>query len=141
VNAVTSTAHSDLNYTIYRLADVMLMYAEASNRAEGGPNATAIAAVNAIRGRAELDPIGTMSQDEFEKEVWTERYLELAYEGKIWFDMLRTRKVRNDVTKAFDDFVGHTTVWGKTFTANQLLFPIPLREINNNPNLEQNQGF
>jgi hypothetical protein len=42
VNAVTNTAKSDLNYTIYRLADVMLMYAEASNRAEGSPNANAL---------------------------------------------------------------------------------------------------
>jgi starch-binding outer membrane protein, SusD/RagB family len=139
--AVTQTAHSDLNYTIYRLADVLLMYAEASNRAEGGPNAMAIESVNKIRLRANMPPIGAMSQDDFEKEVWTQRYLELAYEGKMWFDMLRTRKVRNDITKNWDDFVGHTTIWGKTFTANQLLFPIPLREINNNPNLTQNPGF
>ncbi|HLL43104.1 MAG TPA: RagB/SusD family nutrient uptake outer membrane protein, partial [Segetibacter sp.] len=141
VNAVTKTSQSDLNYTIYRLADVLLMYAEASNRAEGGPNAAAIDAVNQIRQRAQLAPIGPMAQDAFEKEVWTQRYLELAYEGKTWFDMLRTLKVRNDVTGNFDEFVGHTTVWGKTFTENQLLFPIPLREINNNPNLTQNKGF
>lgn len=141
VNAVTNTAHSDLNYTIYRLADVMLMYAEASNRAEGAPNAAAIDAVNKIRQRAQLAPIAAMSQDEFEKEVWTQRYLELAYEGKTWFDMLRTRKVRNDITGNYDDFVGHKTVWEKTFTEDQLLFPIPLREINNNPHLTQNKGF
>lgn len=141
VNAVTNTANSDLNYTIYRLADIMLMYAEASNRAEGGPNAVAVDAVNQIRQRAQLTPISAMALDEFEKEVWTQRYLELAYEGKTWFDMLRTRKVRNDITGNYDDFVGHTTVWGKTFTENQLLFPIPLREINNNPNLKQNKGF
>lgn len=139
--AVNVTANSDLNYTIYRLADVMLMYAEASNRAEGGPNSDAIAYVNQIRARARLSPISSMSQDEFEKEVWTQRYLELCYEGKMWFDMLRTRKVRNDITKNFDDFIGHTTVWGKTFTENQLLFPIPQREINNNTNLTQNKGF
>ena len=141
VNAVTNTAHSDLNYTIYRLADVMLMYAEASNQAEGAPNAAAIDAVNKIRQRARLAPIGTMTRDAFEKELWIQRYLELAYEGKTWFDMLRTRKVRNDITGNFDGFVGHTTIWGKTFTENQLLFPIPLREINNNPNLTQNKGF
>lgn len=140
-NAVTVTTRSDLNYTIYRLADVMLMYAEASNRAEGAPNANAIQYVNAIRDRAKLAPIAAMSQDAFEKEVWTQRYLELAYEGKTWFDMLRTRKVRNDVTLNFDDFVGHTTVFGKTLTQNQLLFPIPLREINNNTNLTQNPEF
>lgn len=140
-NAVTSTAKSDLNYTIYRLADVMLMYAEASNRAEGGPDGLAMQCINQIRQRANLSPIGNMSQDAFEKEVWTERYLELCYEGKMWFDMLRTRKVRNDISGNWDDFVGHTTVWGKTFTTNQLLFPIPQREIDNNPNLKQNPGF
>lgn len=139
--AVNSTANSDLNYTIYRLADVMLMYAEASNRAEGGPNSIALDYVNAIRQRAQLVPIGSMTKDDFEKEVWTQRYLELCYEGKTWFDMLRTRKVRNDITKNFDDFVGHTTVWGKTFTESQLLFPIPQREIDNNTNLIQNLGF
>jgi hypothetical protein len=140
--AVTSTANSDLNYTIYRLADVMLMYAEASNRAEGHPNSDAIAYVNAIRARALLPSVnGEMTQDEFEKEVWTQRCLELCYENKMWFDILRTRKVRNDITKSFDDFVGHTTVWGKTFTESQLLFPIPQREIDNNPNLTQNPGF
>ncbi len=139
--AVRSTAHSDLNYTIYRLADVMLMYAEASNRAEGGPNADALQYVNDIRDRADLAPVSGLGQDAFEQEVWTQRYLELCYEGKTWFDMLRTRKVRNDITGNFDDFVGHTTVWGKTFTSDQLLFPIPLREINNNTNLDQNPGF
>ena len=139
--AVTNTAHSDLNYTIYRLADVMLMYAEASNRAEGGPNSDAIAYINAIRARAQMPPIGTLSQADFEKEVWTQRYLELCYEGKMWFDMVRTRKVRNDITLNWDDFVGHTTAWNKTFTEKFLLFPIPQREINNNPNLTQNSGF
>jgi hypothetical protein len=119
----------------------MLMYAEASNRAEGGPNSLATSVVNLIRVRADLDPIGTLSQDAFEKEVWTERYLELAFEGHVWFDMLRTRKVRNDITGNYDEFVGHTTVWAKTLTTNQLLFPIPQREINNNPNLTQNPGF
>ena len=117
------------------------MYAEASNRAESGPNSDAIAYVNAIRARAQLPAISAMSQDDFEKEVWTQRYLELCYEGKMWFDMLRTRKVRNDITKNFDDFIGHTTVWGKTFTESQLLFPIPQREIDNNTSLVQNPGF
>lgn len=140
-NAVKVTAQSDLNYTIYRLADVMLLYAEASNRAEGSPNSDAIRYVNQIRERAKLAPIGAMTSEQFEREVWTQRYLELAFEGKIWFDMLRTRKVRNDVTKNFDDFVGHTNVFGKALTERQLLFPIPLREVNNNINLVQNPGF
>ena len=140
--AVTSTAKSDLNYTLYRLADVYLMYAEASNRAEGQPNANATAYVNAIRSRAQLAPIGTLAQADFEHEVWLERYYELCFENKMWFDMIRTRKVHNDVTGNWDDFIGHTTVFGATFSEKQLLFPVPKQESDVNPNiLPNNTGY
>lgn len=140
--AVVNTLKSDLNYTLYRLADVMLMYAEASNRAEGAPNTKAIECVNKIRDRADLAPIGAMSQDAFEKEVWLQRYFELCFENKMWFDMLRTRKVHNDVTGNWDDFVGHKTVFNATFTEKQLLFPVPKQEVDVNPNLlPNNTGY
>ncbi|PUZ24990.1 RagB/SusD family nutrient uptake outer membrane protein [Chitinophaga parva] len=140
--AVVNTTKSDLNYTIYRLADVELMYAEASNRAEGGPNAQAIKVVNDIRKRAHLAPLGTLSQDAFEKEVWLERYFELCFENKMWFDMVRTLKVHNDVTGNWDNFVGHKTVYNATFSENQRLFPVPQQEIDVNPNLlPNNPGF
>ncbi|MGG7664429.1 RagB/SusD family nutrient uptake outer membrane protein [Dyadobacter sp. BHUBP1] len=141
-NAITSTIKSDLNYTLYRLADVYLMYAEASNRAEGAPNAKAVEYVNAIRARANLAPVSGLSQTAFEQEVWAERYFELCFENKMWFDMLRTRKVRNDITGKWDDFVGHKTVFGATFSEKQLLFPVPRQESDVNPNLlPNNPGF
>ncbi len=141
--AVRNTAKSDLNYTLYRLADVYLMYAEASNRAEGGPNANAILWFNKIRHRAGVTEIsGTPSQADFEHDVWLERYYELCFENKMWFDMIRTLKVHNDVTDNWDDFVGHKTVWNATFTANQLLFPVPQQEVLVNPNLlPNNPGY
>jgi hypothetical protein len=142
VQAVTNTVKSDLNYTLYRLADVMLMYAEASNRAEGSPNSQAIGYVNNIRARANQAPIGSLSQTDFEHEVWLQRYFELCFENKMWFDMLRTKKVHNDVTGNWDDFVGHTTVFGFTFAEKQLLFPLPKQETDVNPNLmPNNPGF
>jgi len=142
VNAVTNTAKSDLNYTIYRLADVMLMYAEASNRADGSPNANAISYVNQIRARANLAPIGALSQDAFEKEVWLQRYFELCFENKMWFDMIRTRKIHNDVTGNWDNFVGHKTVFNATYSEKQLLFPLPKQETDVNPKLlPNNPGF
>ncbi len=139
--AIDNDAKSTLNYTIYRYADVLLMYAEAANRAQGGPTPEATAALNQVRSRAELPPVTATSMEAFERAVWAERYYELAYEGKIWFDMIRTRKVRNDITKNWDDFVGHTTVYNKAFTEKNLLLPIPQREIDNNRNLIQNTGF
>jgi len=105
--AIRNTAKADLNYTLYRLADVYLLYAEASNRAEGSPNVNAINYVNAIRQRANLAPLGALSQTAFEQEVWLQRYFELCFENKMWFDMIRTLKVHNDVTGNWDDFVGH----------------------------------
>ncbi len=145
VEAVIGTSRgtrSDLNYSLYRYADVMLMYAEASNRAEGSPNATALQMVNDIRDRAELPPVGALSQDAFEKEVWSQRYYELCFENKMWFDMVRTRKIKNDVTGNWDDFVGHTTVFGQTYAEKQLLFPVPKQETDVNPNLlPNNPGF
>jgi hypothetical protein len=119
------------------------MYAEASNRAEHGPNSDAIHYVNLIRERANLgDLTGIPSQDDFEHEVWLERYFELCFENKMWFDMVRTQKVHNDVTGNWDDFVGHKTVWNATFSANQLLFPVPQQEILVNPNLlPNNPGY
>ncbi|MBS1664327.1 MAG: RagB/SusD family nutrient uptake outer membrane protein [Bacteroidetes bacterium] len=140
--AIRNTAKADLNYTLYRLADVYLLYAEASNRAEGSPNSDAIKYVNAIRARASLTPIGAMSQSDFEHEVWLERYFELCFENKMWFDMIRTKKVHNDVSGNWDDFVGHRTVFNATFTANQLLFPLPKKETDINPKLlPNNPGF
>lgn len=143
VTAVTNTAKSDLNYTLYRLADVYLMYAEASNKADGAPNANAVSYVNQIRARASLDPIpASMSQAAFEQEVWLQRYFELCFENKMWFDMIRTRKVHNDVTGNWDDFVGHKTVYGATFAEKQLLFPVPKQESDVNPKLlPNNPGF
>ena len=141
-SAVVNTLKSDLNFTLYRLADVKLLYAEAQNRADGTPNATAIQSVNDIRTRAKLAPIGALSQDAFEKEVWIQRYYELCFENKMWFDMLRTRKVHNDVTGAWDNFVGHKTVFNGTFSEKQLLFPVPKQETDVNPKLlPNNPGY
>jgi len=140
--AVTNTVKSDLNYSLYRYADVLLMYAEAENRADGSANAAALKAVNDVRARAQLTPVGALSQSDFEHEVWLQRYFELCFENKMWFDMLRTKKVHNDVTGNWDDFVGHKTVFNATFTEKQLLFPVPKQETDVNPNLlPNNTGF
>lgn len=139
--AVDEDARSEVNFTVYRLPEPMLIYAEAINRANGGPDAQALDYVNAVRSRAGLDPVAATSQDEFEQIVWTERYLELSFEGKIWYDMVRTRQVRNDITGEFENYVGHTNLYGGTYEERHLLMPIPGRELDNNSALTQNPGY
>lgn len=139
--AIDQAGQSGLNWTIYRYADVLLLYAEAQAKADGAPNQTAIDGVNAIRTRAGLAPVTATNQDSFLKAVWDESYFELSYENKIWFDMVRTRTIRDDASGDYTNFVGFTTPWNKTYSETQLLFPLPLREMQTNQQLTQNAGY
>lgn len=138
--AQTSSANSDLNWPVIRYADVLLMYAEASNEV-GGPSAKAYDAVNAIRKRAELPALAGLTKDAFREAVWKERWHELCFENITWFDMARLRKAFNVTTKKFENYVGHKFSYGPTLTERELLFPIPTAEIRNNTNLKQNPGY
>lgn len=140
---VPGTGISNLNLPQIRYAETLLIYAEAQNRADGTPNATAYTALNAIRGRAGLDPLAGLSSAAFEQAVWRERWHEFAYEGIIWFDMVRLRKVYNEDNNGFDEFEGHVNKnSGQALQKKHLLFPLPTSEMKNNPNLKpQNEGY
>ena len=125
----------------YRYADVLLMYAEAQVEADGHANSTALEALNLVRRRAKLPDFMNSNKEVFKEAVWDERYFELCFEGKIWFDMVRTRKIRNDFNGKYENFTEYTTVYGKRYTNQFLLFPLPQREMNANTALVQNEGY
>ncbi|MDR1919142.1 MAG: RagB/SusD family nutrient uptake outer membrane protein [Tannerellaceae bacterium] len=135
------TARSGLNYPLLRYADILLLYAEAQNEADGAPSAEAYACINQVRQRARLSDLSGLSSEAFRKAVWMERYHELAFENKIWFDMARTRKALNLTSGEFDNYVGHTFIYGPTLKERELLFPLPTSELNNNKKLVQNPGY
>lgn len=143
IAANEESAQSDLNWCIYRYADVLLMYAEASNEAGSGPSADAYEAVNLVRQRAEVPDLTGLTQETFREAVRIERVHELSFENKTWFDMARWRKAYDPVANTLEDFVGHTYTYlpNKALTERELLFPIPTSEMQNNPNLEQNSGY
>jgi len=133
------TGNSSLNWPQIRYADVLLIYAEAQNEADGMPNAAAIAALKAIRDRAKLSTPTTFTQATFREAVWRERWHELCYENITWFDMVRLRKAYNPVTNTFQDFVGYKFPDNNaTLQEKHLLFPLPTAEMQNNPNLRPN---
>lgn len=136
-----SSAQSGRNWPLFRYAEVLLIFAEAENEVNGGPTASAYEAVNKIRRRAEISELSGLTQTEFREAVWEEKWHELSYENKIWFDMVRIRKAYNLETEAFDDYVGHTFVYGPTLKERELLYPIPADEMRNNENLTQNPGY
>jgi len=144
-SGVPGTAKDNLNVPIFRYAEVLLIYAEAYNEANGGPNQAAVEALKQVRDRAQLSTptLAEFNQASFREAVWGERWHELAFEMKIWFDMVRLRKVYNTTTGNFDDFVGHVNLSSnQALQEKHLLFPIPRPELINNPNLSpQNPGY
>jgi len=98
-----------------------------------------------IRDRAGLTTpaIGTFTQATFREAIWRERWHELCYEQTTWFGMVRLRKVYVESSQGFDNFVGHKFPDNNATLADKhLLFPLPLAEMQNNPNLTpQNPGY
>ena len=118
-------ASNDDDVVVLRLADILLSRAEARAR-QGTGLAAAQADVDSVRARAGLAPLpASLSQPELLDAILHERRLELAFEGQRFFDLRRFGQAQ--------------AVLG--IDANHLLFPIPQRERDANPNLEQNPGY
>jgi len=128
----------DINFTLMRMPEVYLIHAEALNEANGGPDAAAYASLNKVRERAGLAALSGLSQEQFRQAVWRERYHELCYENKAYFDIQRTRRAYNLSTNSFVDLIGYTNESNTTWDEKYLLLPIPSREIQTNPGLAPN---
>ena len=121
------------NWPFMRYAEVLLVHAEAENELNG-PTASALEAINAVRTRANLDPLTGVSQDQLREAIRDERWKEFYAEAIRWFDLKR---------------------WGLPYLRERVslvrpevevldrhkYFLIPQNEIDANPNLEQNDGY
>ena len=83
----------DNDHIYMRLADVLLLAAEAHNEVSG-PNATAYGYINQVRNRAGLPDLTTgLDQATFRDALLAERALELAFESHRKFDLVRMDKL------------------------------------------------
>ena len=124
------------NYIFIRLADILLLKAEALN--ESGDVSGAAAIVNQIRERVNLNPTTANSQATMRLAIEKERRLELAYEGVRWYDLKRTGRAI-EVMSATIGADGNPI--GYALTTERLLWPIPQAELDKNANLTQNAGY
>ncbi|MDO5608603.1 MAG: RagB/SusD family nutrient uptake outer membrane protein [Capnocytophaga sp.] len=133
---------SSLNSVIkLRLADILLLKAEAY--AATGDLQSAAALVNQIRARVHLPALAssiTADQDAMKGAVLNERRLELAFEGHRWFDLVRNDKAI-EVMNSLNSRDSGRLPMRRTIDENALLYPVPLSEIEKNPNLVQNAGY
>ena len=134
---------SDIDFPIFRLSEMYLIYAEAVLRGgAGGDQITALDYLNKIRFRGFGNPSGNnyklLSTDLTLQTVLDERARELYWEGHRRTDLIRY----NQLTTA-------TYLWpwkggvasGTAVDAKFNLFPIPSANITANPKLTQNAGF
>ena len=80
------------NLIVLRYAEILLIYAEAKNEILSAPDNTVYNAVNAVRlraGQPELPP--GLSKEQMRERIRKERRIELAFENKRYFDIVRWR--------------------------------------------------
>ncbi|SEC30118.1 Starch-binding associating with outer membrane [Maribacter dokdonensis] len=112
---------SDINFVVFRYADVLLMLAEAL-----GETGESYDLINEVRQRAGLEDIDASTPGSFEEKLLNERRVELAFENHRWPDLKRFN-AESKIQEA-ESFI----------TATREYFYIPQREIDINPNFEQN---
>lgn len=149
---------SDQNWIELRYAEVLLNYAEAQNEALISPDQRVYAAIEQIRERAGLNPyqlpVG-LNKEQMRERIRHERYIELSFEQKRYWDLRRwktavqvldgKRFTAMYITKQDD---GSYTYERKpadgvpcVFQEKMYFMPIPQRELEKNPNLEQNNDW
>jgi len=151
--ALFETGRGDKDMPVYRYAEILLIAAEAIARSEG-VTPEAVGYLADVRARAYwqtdrsdiVTALSGLSEQQFVEEVWKERLRELPLEYRTWSDIQRTRLYPVTSTGSpgevtFVNVIGHSNNWGQTFQPHHLLIPIPLNELNRNPQLTQNAGY
>jgi len=114
------------NVVVLRYADVLLMAAETLNEL-GYNQPKSFDYLNLVRDRANAtlyDQTSLPDQAQFRTAIELERRLELAFENHRWFDLLRTGRALEVMSKAEG-----ASAFGINVQPHQLLFPIPLEQI------------
>jgi starch-binding outer membrane protein, SusD/RagB family len=123
------------NFKAFRTGEMYLIRAEAYARKGGANEALALADLNTLRAaRIAGFVAGTETGAALINAIALERRKELISEGHRWFDLKRTTKTINRTNcSVFCTLPSSSRAW---------TWPIPIGEINANPNiLPQNPGY
>jgi hypothetical protein len=123
---------ADNDLIIYRLADILLMRAEAYAGLNEITNAKND--LDLVRQRAGIgNYTGALTKEAIEKEILNERGRELFFENKRWFDLVRFHEAGTiNVYNYVPNLAGKTT---------PLFWPLNTTVLANNPNIEQTSGY
>lgn len=131
--------NSGINYRVLRYSDILLMYAEALN--ELGSTSDAYAYIQQVRDRVKLPDLSTtkpgMSQVQMRDQLGHERALEFSIESNRINDIIRWGWLYDSAKLA--ELKTHDPNFN-TWVAGKEYLPIPLSELNVNPNLLRNSA-
>ncbi len=127
---------ADSHLFYMRVAEAYLTYAEALTRMAGGTApAEAVAAINAIRGRAHADQRSTYTLNQILDEWGREFY----FEGRRRVDLIRFGKFGGNTDYKWQWKGGAYA--GRDFEAYRNVFAIPTDDLIANSKLQQNPGY
>jgi starch-binding outer membrane protein, SusD/RagB family len=143
------------NERVMRYSEVLLLAAEAETLAPNGNLARAAELLNRVRERArnyyevwygEAAPAGTLpdrpsnvSEEQMMDWIINERRVELAFELKRYDDLVRWH--RAGIIDIATDIDFGNELANNNWDERHLLKPIPQRELDNNPNLQQHSEY
>ena len=132
-----------INLKMMRYAEVLLLAAEAQFKANN--TAKALEYINQIRTRAQEAPLANVTMD----DIKAEKRLELCNEAVRFQDLVRWGDAQTAMAnqgKEIPSFTGNDVQWNFKnetygFKEKNNLLPIPLKEIELNPNMSKNTGW
>jgi hypothetical protein len=130
--------YTGININLMRMADVLLMQAETLN--ELGQPDQALVLVNQVRARAHAIPLTSMTQAQLRTQIrHHERPCELSMEyGIRWPDLYRWSRSKAAPEPIKNTLIAHQQEFAGNFiTGKHEIYPVPLMEMSNNPNIHQ----
>lgn len=131
---------SDIDFPVFRLAEMYLIYAEATivgGASSGGSTSQAVTYFNTLRQRAYGNTNGNIAVLTADL-ILDERGRELYWEGFRRSDLVR-----------FNKFTDGTYLWpwkggvqnGTAVSSHLRIYPLPATEVGSNPNIKQNPNY
>ncbi len=135
-----NNARTERNVIYMRYADVLLSHSEACNESgQGDP----YMGINKLRARAGLTPLKGLSQSALRDAIVAEMMHEFAFEQVTYPELRRKSKFGSTPDYLGDYIKRYSTLYsvGRTPKAKDYVLPIPLIEIQGNPNVKQNASW
>jgi hypothetical protein len=126
----SSAQYYGIDWPLIRFSDVLLMFAEADNEINQGPNAADIAALQQVQtrghgGNAALIPPAPANYTDFFNAIVKERSLEFGGEGMRKFDLIRWNLLSSRLADAktnLTNLAARTGTFAGTYAADTLNF-------------------